>query len=135
MPRIQPGPKRRSPGKGKRDSTGWEGRQRLWVAVDGHNALGPGKIRLLEAIRATKSLSAAAKSLRMSYRLAWKHLQDLEQRIGISVVEPRRGGPGGGGTDLTSQGEALVKAYLAFRDELEEKTRIACRRHFARWSK
>jgi hypothetical protein len=98
VPRIQPGPRtgrRRTP-----DETGpgtWEGRLRLWVDIDGRNALGPGKIRLLEAIAASKSLSAAAKQLRMSYRLAWKHVRLIEEQTGIHVVEPRRGGPDGGG--------------------------------------
>ncbi len=39
----------------------WEGRLRLWLNVNGHNALGPGKVRLLDAIARTESLSAAAK--------------------------------------------------------------------------
>jgi len=34
-------------------------------------AIGPGKIALLEAIRDTGSITAAAKSLGMSYRRAW----------------------------------------------------------------
>ena len=135
MPLIQPGPRKDRahppdlPGRGT-----WDGRARLWVAIDGRNALGPGKIKLLKAIASKKSLAAAAKSLRMSYRLAWKHLRVIEERIGLAVVEPRRGGVQGGGTDLTPQGMALLDAYRAFHDEVDACVQAACRRHFARWS-
>ena len=111
----------------------WEARLRLWIVIDGRNALGPGKVRLLEAIAAGKSLSAAAKQLRMSYRQAWKHLRLVEERTGIAVVEPHRGGRSGGGTVLTPQGKALLKAYHEFHREVDEHARSACVRHFNRW--
>ena len=135
MARIHPGP-RKSPARAEDEETHrtWEGRLRLWVAIDGHNALGPGKVRLLDAIAATRSLSAAAKQLRMSYRLAWKHLRFIEERTGLAVVEPQRGGRHGGGTDLTPEGKALLKAYHDFRREVEVHMESACRRHFTRWS-
>ena len=135
MPNVHPGPR-----KGRRTVTAdappgtWEGRLRLWIDVDGHNALGPGKVRLLEAIAAGKSLSAAAKQLRMSYRQAWKHLRLIEQSTGMAVVERRRGGLDGGGTDLTPQGKALLEAYHEFRREVQEYVRSACGRHFAPWA-
>ena len=111
----------------------WEGRLRLWIAVDGRNALGPGKVHLLEAIAVTKSLSEAAKQLKMSYRLAWKHLRAIEEHTGLLVVDPRRGGCDGGGTDLTPEGKALLEAYRNCRREVEERMRVACGRYFAPW--
>jgi molybdate transport system regulatory protein len=101
--------------------------------VDGHNVLGPGKARILQAIDQTKSLSAAAKQLRMSYRLAWKHLRLIEERTGSAVVEPRRGGKAGGGTDLTPEGRRLLAAYARFHDEVEQQVQDSCQRHFGRW--
>ena len=103
---------------------------RLWIDIDGHNALGSGKIRLLDALAATKSLSAAARQLRMSYRLAWEHLRMLEERTGLTVVERQRGGRSGGGTELTPQGKALLEAYRRFRSDVERNDQLACRRHF-----
>lgn len=135
MPRIQPGPRKgRSKVPSEAPPGAWEGRLRLWIDVNGRNALGPGKVRLLEAVAATRSLSAAAKKLRMSYRLAWKHLRILEERTGLTVVEPQRGGRHGGGSNLTPEGRALLKAYHDFRREVEEHLESACYRHFARWS-
>ena len=112
----------------------WEGRLRLWIDIDGHNALGPGKIKLLEAIAAGKSLSAASKQLRMSYRQAWRHLRLIEEHTGLTVVEPQRGGRHGGGTSLTPEGRALLEAYYQFRHEVEEHMESACHRHFERWA-
>ena len=40
-------------------------------------ALGPGKIRLLEAIRKSGSISQAGRSLDMSYRRAWLLVDDM----------------------------------------------------------
>ena len=134
MPRIRPGPRKdRSKAKVGEATGVWSGRLRLWIDISGRNALGPGKVRLLEAIAATKSLSAAARRLGISYRLAWKHLRFIEERTGLTVVEPRRGGRDGGGTDLTAQGRALLGAYTDFRRDVEEFTQSACRRHFAKW--
>lgn len=135
MAKIRPGPRKsRKKTDDEESARSWEGRLRLWVAIDGHNALGPGKVRLLEAIASAKSLSAAAKRLRMSYRLAWQHLRVIEERTGLTVVEPQRGGRHGGGTDLTPDGRALLAAYHDFRREVEEKMDTACRRHFDRWA-
>lgn len=135
MPRIQPGPRQRPmPVDSGANPGAWRPRQRLWIDINGHNAIGPGKVRLLQAIAATKSLVTAAKQLHMSYRQAWKHLRFIEDRTELTVVVPRRGGPGGGGTDLTPQGQALVEAFHNFRREVEEYTRLACARHFARWN-
>jgi molybdate transport system regulatory protein len=136
MAKLRPGPRKR-PNKVE-DGTpvgAWRGHLRLWIDISGRGAVGPGKLRLLDAIAATKSLSAAAKKLRMSYRLAWKHLQLIEERTGLTVVERHRGGLSGGGTELTPAGRALLKAYQDWRGEAEEHTQMAFRRHFAVWQK
>jgi len=54
---------------------------RLTLRVDfgGNRAIGPGKIRLLEAIRDTGSITKAGIALGMSYRRAWL-LVDLHAR-------------------------------------------------------
>ncbi|HUW82404.1 MAG TPA: LysR family transcriptional regulator [Phycisphaerae bacterium] len=131
MPRVRPGPRRHLPPPEEYSTThGWEGRLRLWVDFNGRSALGPGKARLLEAIDASKSLSEAARQLRMSYRLAWKHLRVIEERTGITVVRSRRGGHAGGQTELTREGKALLRAYGDFRRDVEKYVQLACDRHF-----
>jgi len=80
-------------------------------------AIGPGKIALLEAIRDTGSISAAARRLRMSYRRAWVLVDDLNRRVSKDVVEATPGGKFGGGTTLSPTGYRLVALYR----EIERK--------------
>lgn len=80
-------------------------------------AIGPGKIALLEAIRDTGSISAAARKLRMSYRRAWMLVDDLNRRVSSAVVEAAPGGKSGGGTTLSPTGLKLVGLYR----EIERK--------------
>jgi molybdenum-dependent DNA-binding transcriptional regulator ModE len=49
----------------------------LRVELGSGRALGPGKIRLLEAIDKTGSISQAGRSLGMSYRRAWLLVDDM----------------------------------------------------------
>src|SRR5262245_2834247 len=74
-------------------------------------AIGPGKIALLEAIRDTGSISAAARKLRMSYRRAWMLVDDLNRRTSNPVVLAAPGGKHGGGTALSPTGHKLVALY------------------------
>jgi molybdate transport system regulatory protein len=135
MAKVQPGPRTARPSAENGTPSGtWRGRLRVWVDIKDRGSLGPGKLRLLDAIGKTKSLAAAARELGMSYRLAWQHLRLIEQRTGIAVVEPHRGGHSGGGTELTPQGEALLEAYRGFRRDVEKHMESAFHRHFARWS-
>jgi molybdate transport system regulatory protein len=43
--------------------------------------IGPGKIALLEAIRSTGSISAAARSIGMSYRRAWLLVEEINEAL------------------------------------------------------
>lgn len=132
MAKTYRGPRQHRPGAKSPAAPGaWQGRLRLWIDIKGRGSLGPGKLRLLDAIAASESLSAAASKLRMSYRLAWQHLRLIEQRTGITVVAPHRGGRHGGGTELTPQGKALLEAYRRWCSEVEEYMQSAFRRHFA----
>jgi molybdate transport system regulatory protein len=79
--------------------------------------IGPGKVALLEAIARTGSISAAGRSLRMSYRRAWELVEDLNRHLGIAVVDAAAGGSGGGGAHLTAAGKAVVAEYRALEAE------------------
>lgn len=132
MAKVQPGPRKGRPvAEADTPPGAWRGRLRLWIDIKGRGSLGPGKLRLLEEIARTRSLSAAAKQLDMSYRLAWQHLRLIEERTGLAVVEPHRGGRDGGGTDLTAAGEALLQAYRIFRNDVEDHAQATFCRHFA----
>ncbi len=88
---------------------------RLTLRIDfgGDRALGPGKVRLLELVRETGSISAAGRSMGMSYRRAWLLVDALNQTFRLPVVATRGGGAGGGGASLTPFGGGVVDAYRA----------------------
>jgi molybdate transport system regulatory protein len=86
---------------------------RLTVRIDfgADRALGPGKIRLLEAIRKTGSISKAGRSLDMSYRRAWLLVDDMNRCFREPVVTTKPGGAQGGGAALTPFGAGLIEKY------------------------
>ena len=74
-------------------------------------AVGPGKIDLLEAIGRTGSITAAARSLGMSYRRAWLLVDTMNRCFRNPVVRTEAGGRRGGGTRLTAAGAAALRRY------------------------
>lgn len=99
---------------------------RFRVDFSREEAVGPGKIALLEHIAQSGSLSQAARDLKMSYRRAWLLLESLNLAFVDRVAIMNTGGRGGGGATLTPFGQTLIKTYRAFEKEMQ--TRAA--RHF-----
>ena len=89
--------------------------------------LGPGKVRLLELIAETGSISAAARQMEMSYRRAWLLIDEVNGIFGNLVVETATGGTGGGGAKITPLGEAVVAAFRDIESNATElvQTRLA----------
>jgi len=87
---------------------------RLTLRIDFQNgAIGPGKIRLLELVGQSGSISAAARAMNMSYRRAWLLIDGLNQCFRLPAVETQLGGTGGGGAVLTDFGHDLIARYRA----------------------
>nr|WP_230940209.1 winged helix-turn-helix domain-containing protein [Burkholderia pseudomultivorans] len=74
-------------------------------------ALGPGKVALLEAVREHGSISAAARSLKMSYRRAWLLMDELNRSLKSPATVSEHGGQSGGGSALTPVGEEIIRLY------------------------
>jgi molybdate transport system regulatory protein len=74
-------------------------------------SLGPGKVRLLELIAETGSISAAGRALKMSYRQAWLLIDELNHMFREPLVASQVGGGGGGGAALTKAGASVIRAY------------------------
>jgi molybdate transport system regulatory protein len=91
------------------------GNVRLTVRIDfgAERALGPGKIRLLEAIGKAGSISRAGRALGMSYRRAWLLVDDMNRSFRAPVVATQPGGVKGGGAALTPFGLQLIENYRA----------------------
>ncbi len=84
-------------------------------------AVGPGKIALLEHIGTSGSLSGAARELGMSYRRAWQLLESLNGGFAKPVAATSRGGRAGGGATLTPFGRALIRIYREFDAEVQAR--------------
>lgn len=86
---------------------------RLSIRIDfpGGRRVGPGKIRLLELIGQTGSISAAGRAMAMSYRRAWLLVESLNTSFREPVVDTRAGGRHGGGAHLTAFGRDLIVRY------------------------
>jgi molybdate transport system regulatory protein len=88
-----------------------ESRFRLRIGTDRELSIGPGKVALLEAIRATGSISAAGRKLGMSYRRAWLLVDAMNKTFTGPVITTATGGREGGGTALTDLGAEIVERY------------------------
>lgn len=67
-------------------------RPRIYLGPD--LIVGPGKIALLEAVRDTGAISAAARHRGMNYKRAWYLLDTLNKGFHQPVIEATSGGEG-----------------------------------------
>jgi len=88
--------------------------------------IGPGKVDLLEAIRAQGSISAAARHLGMSYRRAWLLVEQINEALSEPAVATATGGQHGGGSVLTPVGERVIELFRT----IEELARKSARQEF-----
>jgi len=102
----------------------WSIGVRVWAERRGQAVLGPGRLELLEQIDAHRSISAAARHLRMSYRRAWELVQSINKAAGADLVTAATGGVGGGGAALTALGRRTVAEFRALTDRLSRAAEI-----------
>ena len=86
-------------------------RLKLTLVLASGARIGPGKAALLESVRATGSISAAARAMGMDYKRAWLLVDSLNRAFDTPVVERTTGGARGGGAHLTPFGEDLLARY------------------------
>ncbi len=84
---------------------------KLWVEREGTVVLSTWRVELLEAVDRAGSLSAAARQLRVPYRTAWSRLKEMEQHLGMKLLERHAGGPSGGYSELTAEGRQVVAKF------------------------
>ena len=94
-------------------------RGRIWIEGPDGTFLGYGRVVLLERIRDYGSISAAARSMQMSYRHAWKLVEFMNRQSQMPVVEKSAGGIGGGGAVLTQAGERAIACFWSAYKEFK----------------
>ncbi len=90
------------------------------VDLPPQGAVGPGKIRLLELVGETGSISAAGRAMDMSYRRAWLLVDALNHLFERPLVTTKLGGKSGGGAVLTPFGREVVRHYRALENEAHQ---------------
>lgn len=91
----------------------------LWLEQDDRVVLSSWRVRLLEAIEETGSISAAAERMQVQYRCAWEKLDEMEAGLGLRLVERHVGGAHGGGARLTDCGRDYVARFHQFAQGIE----------------
>ena len=79
---------------------------------------GPGVCELLERIRESGSIQAAAAGMALSYSKAWKILNRAELEMGTPLVTRVSGGRHGGSSTLTEVGEDAVARFRTMERKL-----------------
>lgn len=98
-------------------------RIRFRVDFDDRCSVGDGKVRLLEGIGTSGSLSQAARDIGMSYRRAWLLIDSMNTDFDAAVISATVGGSGGGGAQLTPFGKELITAYRKLESRLAPLTK------------
>ena len=91
----------------------------LWLEQADRVVLSSWRVRLLDAIEETGSISAAAERMQVQYRCAWEKLEEMEAGLGVRLVERQVGGVHGGGARLTAIGRDYVARFKCFAEGIE----------------
>jgi formylmethanofuran dehydrogenase subunit E len=110
----------------QKSHNGLQIRSKIWIGMDEEPVFGKGRMKLLEAIGSTGSITKAAQAVNISYRRAWSYIKAMEERLGIRLVECRKGGKSGGGASLTEAAREFMGKY----EQLEAGVRELVDRKF-----
>lgn len=97
-------------------------RLNLWLEAEEEVALSRWRVELLQAVDRSGSISAAAEAKGIQYRLAWERIHEMEDRLGVSLVDTTAGGVGGGGSTLTPIAHTLIEQFLDMVDAVDRFT-------------
>ena len=95
-------------------------RSKVWLEKDGKLLMGWGRATLLERIDQLGSISAAAKSMKLTYRNAWLWVEAMNRLAPVPLVEKSAGGEQGGYARLTEEGRRIVAEYKEKRASFQE---------------
>ena len=90
----------------------------LRVDLGGNRLLGPGKVRLLEVIGERGSISAADRTMGISYRRAWLLVDEINHSFHQPAVKTRSGG----GAELAKVGREIIDRYRAIERDATRAT-------------
>ena len=98
-------------------------KSKVWIEDSrGRVVFGPGRMRILEAVKRRGSLNAAAKDLGMSYRGLWGKLKTTEAALGKPLLAKSAGGVAGGGSTLTPYADKIIRRYNRLKQAIRQET-------------
>lgn len=86
-------------------------RLHIYIDQDGKKFITPDRMALLQKVRSTGSMVAAAKECNISYQNAWTMIHEMNELSPEPIVEKHRGGKNGGGAILSAYGVRLLTEY------------------------
>jgi len=89
---------------------------RLWIEKSGETAFSWSRAMLLDGIEKHGSISAAARSMKMSYPKAWRLVKEMNERFNVPLVIKKSGGKGGGEAELTDAGRKVRDRFWKLVD-------------------
>lgn len=92
---------------------------RVWVEKEAETYLAWGRVVLLERIEQCGSISAAARSMGISYRHAWLLVEKINNLAPTPLVVAQKGGKKGGGAFLTPEGKKAVQGFWLLVQKFE----------------
>lgn len=110
--------KKHQPHEKKEVADGYSCNGRIWIENNGETFLSVGRMVLLQRVREYGSISAAARSMKMSYKHAWDLIDSMNRQTPFSLVETSKGGKGGGGARVTAAGEEALARFAALLERL-----------------
>jgi molybdate transport system regulatory protein len=105
---------------GHEPETGIVVKTKVWLEKDGRLLMGWGRATLLTRIDEMGSISAAARSMKLTYRNAWLWVEAMNRLAETPLVEKATGGAHGGHASLTDEGRRIVREYLERRAQVHE---------------
>jgi molybdate transport system regulatory protein len=91
----------------------------LWLEAEGQVALSSWRLALLKAILETGSINSAADRMNVQYRTAWQKVHEMEERLGVKLLDTQIGGQHGGGAKLTPIALTYVDKLTRLQAALE----------------
>jgi molybdate transport system regulatory protein len=91
----------------------------LWIEIGNQVALSRWRIELLSAIADTGSISGAAERMGVPYRRAWDKIHEMEERLGLALLDTQTGGFGGGGARLTPAAKDYIARFRHFSEGID----------------
>ena len=116
------------------DKNPMQAHAKVWFERAGKVALSGWRVALLEAIAQSGSLSAGTARLGVPYRTAWYKLREIEEQLGVRLLDTRAGGPRGGGSTLTPAALEMVARFRRVQGDVEKLVRERFEIEFAEWS-